>query len=293
MKFFTFCEYNFINFRRYFFLYLNILIKTFLIFFIFLLFFFLSKNFKIFVDVLTEKIEMGVFLKNSQNESKDIENYKEKIYSENKDIIKTINFIDKDKAFNDFLDEYNFLKDENYEPFINKNLVKSYFLIQFHDIDILRINKFKKDIEKLNFVDDIIYKENLIKFLDKFFIIFENIIKILFFILVIVLVFKFFSNVNFILSRKKNEFYILDILGIEENFLSKIILFESVILGIILGISGIFFVKILYLFLLKFSNKLQFFNILEQFIIIICEIIFFYIQNVIVYLKGKNEKIFY
>ncbi len=299
MKFFFFYEifdflkFNFLNFIRYFFLYLKILLKFLLIFLPFLSFFFLEFNYNFFLENTTDKIEMGIFLKNSKNQNfpEEIENYKKQILNQN--IIKTIIFVDREKSFNDFLEEYNFLKDEKYNKFINKNFVKSYFLIKFTDINSAKIKKLKIDLEKLNFVDEIIYKENLVKILERILFFAKILKKFIFLFLAIILLFIFCSNIKTIFTKRKNEFYILDILGIDQKILLKSIFFEAIFLGCISGIFSILIIKILYLFLLGYFKNLEFFNIFTQVFIIFFSIIFFIIQNFIAYLKGKNAKIFF
>ena len=228
---------------------------SFVLFFLGVLGLFLINGKKI-ASHFKEQIAMSIYLKDN---AKDIEitQLQKKIQLDS--ATKSINFITKEEAAEKYIRDIgeDFLEFLGYNPLLNSidiNFNSNY-------VNTTSLEKRKKEIESIDFVDEVVYDSPLVKLLD------ENIKKITLILLFITSIFIFIAviliNSSIRLSIYSKRFLIktMQLVGATKSFVRKPFIWNHVRLGII---SSIVSLIALSLIIVQLDNYLPELKILQD-----------------------------
>lgn len=228
---------------------------SFVLFFLGVLGLFLINGKKI-ASHFKEQIAMSIYLKDN---AKDIEitQLQKKIQLDS--ATKSINFITKEEAAEKYIRDIgeDFLEFLGYNPLLNSidiNFNSNY-------VNTINLEKRKKEIESIDFVDEVVYDNPLVKLLD------ENIKKItlilLFITSIFVLIAVILINSSIRLSIYSKRFLIktMQLVGATKSFVRKPFIWNHVRLGII---SSIVSLIALSLIIVQLDNYLPELKILQE-----------------------------
>ena len=224
---------------------------SFVLFFLGILGLFLINGKKI-ASHFKEQIAMSIYLKDN---AKDIEitQLQKKIQLDS--ATKSINFITKEEAAEKYIRDIgeDFLEFLGYNPLLNSidiNFNSNY-------VNTINLEKRKKEIESIDFVDEVVYDNPLVKLLD------ENIKKItlilLFITSIFVLIAVILINSSIRLSIYSKRFLIktMQLVGATKSFVRKPFIWNHVRLGIISSIVSLIALSILIVQLDKYLPELK------------------------------------
>ena len=224
---------------------------SFVLFFLGVLGLFLINGKKI-ASHFKEQIAMSIYLKDN---AKDIEitQLQKKIQLDS--ATKTINFITKEEAAEKYIRDIgeDFLEFLGYNPLLNSidiNFNSNY-------VNTTNLEKRKKEIESIDFVDEVVYDNPLVKLLD------ENIKKItlilLFITSIFVLIAVILINSSIRLSIYSKRFLIktMQLVGATKSFVRKPFIWNHVRLGIISSIVSLIALSIIIVQLDKYLPELK------------------------------------
>ena len=224
---------------------------SFVLFFLGVLGLFLINGKKI-ASHFKEQIAMSIYLKDN---AKDIEitQLQKKIQLDS--ATKSINFITKEEAAEKYIRDIgeDFLEFLGYNPLLNSidiNFNSNY-------VNTTNLEKRKKEIESIDFVDEVVYDNPLVKLLD------ENIKKItlilLFITSIFVLIAVILINSSIRLSIYSKRFLIktMQLVGATKSFVRKPFIWNHVRLGIISSIISLIALSIIILQLDKYLPELK------------------------------------
>ena len=224
---------------------------TFVLFFLGVLGLFLI-NGKNIASHFKEQIAMSIYLKDN---AKDIEitQLQKKIQLDS--ATKSINFITKEEAAEKYIRDIgeDFLEFLGYNPLLNSidiNFNSNY-------VNTTSLEKRKKEIESIDFVDEVVYDSPLVKLLD------ENIKKITLILLFITSIFIFIAviliNSSIRLSIYSKRFLIktMQLVGATKSFVRKPFIWSHVRLGIISSIISLIALSIVIIQLDKYLPELK------------------------------------
>ena len=224
---------------------------SFVLFFLGVLGLFLINGKKI-ASHFKEQIAMSIYLKDN---AKDIEitQLQKKIQLDS--ATKSINFITKEEAAEKYIRDIgeDFLEFLGYNPLLNSidiNFNSNY-------VNTTNLEKRKKEIESIDFVDEVVYDNPLVKLLD------ENIKKItlilLFITSVFVLIAVILINSSIRLSIYSKRFLIktMQLVGATKSFVRKPFIWNHVRLGIISSIISLIALSIIIVKLDKYLPELK------------------------------------
>ena len=224
---------------------------SFVLFFLGVLGLFLINGKKI-ASHFKEQIAMSIYLKDN---AKDIEitQLQKKIQLDS--ATKSINFITKEEAAEKYIRDIgeDFLEFLGYNPLLNSidiNFNSNY-------VNTINLEKRKKEIESIDFVDEVVYDNPLVKLLD------ENIKKItlilLFITSIFVLIAVILINSSIRLSIYSKRFLIktMQLVGATKSFVRKPFIWNHVRLGIISSIVSLIALSILIVQLDKYLPELK------------------------------------
>ena len=199
-----------------------------------------------------EQIAMSIYLKDN---AKDIEitQLQKKIQLDS--ATKSINFITKEEAAEKYIRDIgeDFLEFLGYNPLLNSidiNFNSDY-------VNTASLEKRKKEIESIDFVDEVVYDNPLVKLLD------ENIKKItlilLFITSIFVLIAVILINSSIRLSIYSKRFLIktMQLVGATKSFVRKPFIWNHVRLGIISSIISLIALSIIIVQLDKYLPELK------------------------------------
>ena len=199
-----------------------------------------------------EQIAMSIYLKDN---AKDIEitQLQKKIQLDS--ATKTINFITKEEAAEKYMKDIgeDFLEFLGYNPLLNSidiNFNSNY-------VNTASLEKRKKEIESIDFVDEVVYDNPLVKLLD------ENIKKItlilLFITSIFVLIAVILINSSIRLSIYSKRFLIktMQLVGATKSFVRKPFIWNHVRLGIISSTISLIALSIIIVQLDKYLPELK------------------------------------
>ena len=199
-----------------------------------------------------EQIAMSIYLKDN---AKDIEitQLQKKIQLDS--ATKSINFITKEEAAEKYIRDIgeDFLEFLGYNPLLNSidiNFNSNY-------VNTINLEKRKKEIESIDFVDEVVYDNPLVKLLD------ENIKKItlilLFITSIFVLIAVILINSSIRLSIYSKRFLIktMQLVGATKSFVRKPFIWNHVRLGIISSIISLIALSIIIVQLDKYLPELK------------------------------------
>ena len=199
-----------------------------------------------------EQIAMSIYLKDN---AKDIEitQLQKKIQLDS--ATKSINFITKEEAAEKYIRDIgeDFLEFLGYNPLLNSidiNFNSNY-------VNTASLEKRKKEIESVDFVDEVVYDNPLVKLLD------ENIKKItlilLFITSIFVLIAVILINSSIRLSIYSKRFLIktMQLVGATKSFVRKPFIWNHVRLGIISSIISLIALSIIIVQLDKYLPELK------------------------------------
>ena len=224
---------------------------SFVLFFLGVLGLFLINGKKI-ASHFKEQIAMSIYLKDN---AKDIEitQLQKKIQLDS--ATKSINFITKEEAAEKYIRDIgeDFLEFLGYNPLLNSidiNFNSNY-------VNTTNLEKRKKEIESIDFVDEVVYDNPLVKLLD------ENIKKItlilLFITSIFVLIAVILINSSIRLSIYSKRFLIktMQLVGATKSFVRKPFIWNHVRLGIISSIISLIALSIIIVQLDKYLPELK------------------------------------
>ena len=224
---------------------------SFVLFFLGVLGLFLINGKKI-ASHFKEQIAMSIYLKDN---AKDIEitQLQKKIQLDS--ATKSINFITKEEAAEKYIRDIgeDFLEFLGYNPLLNSidiNFNSNY-------VNTINLEKRKKEIESIDFVDEVVYDNPLVKLLD------ENIKKItlilLFITSIFVLIAVILINSSIRLSIYSKRFLIktMQLVGATKSFVRKPFIWNHVRLGIISSIISLIALSIIIVKLDKYLPDLK------------------------------------
>ena len=224
---------------------------SFVLFFLGVLGLFLINGKKI-ASHFKEQIAMSIYLKDN---AKDIEitQLQKKIQLDS--ATKSINFITKEEAAEKYIRDIgeDFLEFLGYNPLLNSidiNFNSNY-------VNTTNLEKRKKEIESIDFVDEVVYDNPLVKLLD------ENIKKItlilLFITSIFVLIAVILINSSIRLSIYSKRFLIktMQLVGATKSFVRKPFIWNHVRLGIISSIVSLIALSIIIVQLDKYLPELK------------------------------------
>ena len=224
---------------------------SFVLFFLGVLGLFLINGKKI-ASHFKEQIAMSIYLKDN---AKDIEitQLQKKIQLDS--ATKSINFITKEEAAEKYIRDIgeDFLEFLGYNPLLNSidiNFNSNY-------VNTINLEKRKKEIESIDFVDEVVYDNPLVKLLD------ENIKKItlilLFITSIFVLIAVILINSSIRLSIYSKRFLIktMQLVGATKSFVRKPFIWNHVRLGIISSIISLIALSIIIVQLDKYLPDLK------------------------------------
>jgi len=224
---------------------------SFVLFFLGVLGLFLINGKKI-ASHFKEQIAMSIYLKDN---AKDIEitQLQKKIQLDS--ATKSINFITKEEAAEKYIRDIgeDFLEFLGYNPLLNSidiNFNSNY-------VNTTNLEKRKKEIESIDFVDEVVYDNPLVKLLD------ENIKKITLFLLFITSIFVLIAviliNSSIRLSIYSKRFLIktMQLVGATKSFVRKPFIWNHVRLGIISSIVSLIALSIIIVQLDKYLPELK------------------------------------
>ena len=228
---------------------------SFVLFFLGVLGLFLINGKKI-ASHFKEQIAMSIYLKDN---AKDIEitQLQKKIQLDS--ATKSINFITKEEAAEKYIRDIgeDFLEFLGYNPLLNSidiNFNSNY-------VNTTNLEKRKKEIESIDFVDEVVYDNPLVKLLD------ENIKKItlilLFITSIFVLIAVILINSSIRLSIYSKRFLIktMQLVGATKSFVRKPFIWNHVRLGIISSIVSLIALSII---IVQLDNYLPELKILQE-----------------------------
>ena len=228
---------------------------SFVLFFLGVLGLFLINGKKI-ASHFKEQIAMSIYLKDN---AKDIEitQLQKKIQLDS--ATKSINFITKEEAAEKYIRDIgeDFLEFLGYNPLLNSidiNFNSNY-------VNTTSLEKRKKEIESIDFVDEVVYDNPLVKLLD------ENIKKItlilLFITSIFVLIAVILINSSIRLSIYSKRFLIktMQLVGATKSFVRKPFIWNHVRLGIISSIVSLIALSII---IVQLDNYLPELKILQE-----------------------------
>lgn len=228
---------------------------SFVLFFLGVLGLFLINGKKI-ASHFKEQIAMSIYLKDN---AKDIEitQLQKKIQLDS--ATKSINFITKEEAAEKYIRDIgeDFLEFLGYNPLLNSidiNFNSNY-------VNTINLEKRKKEIESIDFVDEVVYDNPLVKLLD------ENIKKItlilLFITSIFVLIAVILINSSIRLSIYSKRFLIktMQLVGATKSFVRKPFIWNHVRLGIISSIVSLIALSII---IVQLDNYLPELKILQE-----------------------------
>ena len=228
---------------------------SFVLFFLGVLGLFLINGKKI-ASHFKEQIAMSIYLKDN---AKDIEitQLQKKIQLDS--ATKSINFITKEEAAEKYIRDIgeDFLEFLGYNPLLNSidiNFNSNY-------VNTINLEKRKKEIESIDFVDEVVYDNPLVKLLD------ENIKKItlilLFITSIFVLIAVILINSSIRLSIYSKRFLIktMQLVGATKSFVRKPFIWNHVRLGIISSIVSLIALSII---IIQLDNYLPELKILQE-----------------------------
>ena len=215
-----------------------------------------------------EQIAMSIYLKDN---AKDIEitQLQKKIQLDS--ATKSINFITKEEAAEKYIRDIgeDFLEFLGYNPLLNSidiNFNSNY-------VNTTNLEKRKKEIESIDFVDEVVYDNPLVKLLD------ENIKKItlilLFITSIFVLIAVILINSSIRLSIYSKRFLIktMQLVGATKSFVRKPFIWNHVRLGIISSIVSLIALSIIIVQLDNYLPELKIFQEANELIFLFIGII--------------------
>ena len=228
---------------------------TFVLFFLGILGLFVINGKKI-ASHFKEQIAMSIYLKDN---AKDIEinQLQKKIQLDS--ATKSINFTTKEEAAEKYIREIgeDFLEFLGYNPLLNSidiNFNSNY-------VNTINLEKRKKEIESIDFVDEVVYDNPLVKLLD------ENIKKITlillfitsFFVLIAVILIN--SSIRLSIYSKRFLIKTMQLVGATKSFVRKPFIWNHVRLGIISSIVSLIALSII---IVQLDNYLPELKILQE-----------------------------
>jgi len=244
-----------------------VLSMSFVLFFLGVLGLFLINGKKI-ASHFKEQIAMSIYLKDN---AKDIEitQLQKKIQLDS--ATKSINFITKEEAAEKYIRDIgeDFLEFLGYNPLLNSidiNFNSNY-------VNTINLEKRKKEIESIDFVDEVVYDNPLVKLLD------ENIKKItlilLFITSIFVLIAVILINSSIRLSIYSKRFLIktMQLVGATKSFVRKPFIWNHVRLGIISSIVSLIALSIIIVQLDNYLPELKIFQEANELIFLFIGII--------------------
>jgi len=224
---------------------------SFVLFFLGVLGLFLINGKKI-ASHFKEKIAMSIYLKDNAKEI-EITQLQKKIQLDS--ATKSINFITKEEAAEKYIRDIgeDFLEFLGYNPLLNSidiNFNSNY-------VNTTNLEKRKKEIGSIDFVDEVVYDNPLVKLLD------ENIKKITLILLFITLIFVLIAiiliNSSIRLSIYSKRFLIktMQLVGATKSFVRKPFIWNHVLLGIISSIVSLIALSIIIVQLDKYLPELK------------------------------------
>ncbi|MDR0675988.1 MAG: permease-like cell division protein FtsX [Elusimicrobiota bacterium] len=279
----------FLNIKRYNSVSFDMIILITLFLFILGCIFMVKLNFENFSEKIKNKLEIALILKNDVKiNDENQETFINQILDNEKNkLIETINFIKKEEALEKFISENTNLKEQI--DILDENPLKDYFLIKLKNNDYLNIKNFVESIQDLEFIDDIVYSEELIKNVDIFLDYITKILIIVAIFFIIIMAWLFVYNIKISVQYKKVEFLLWNYFGVKKTIKNFLVFGEGFILGCISGILGNLFLLLLHICLSKFLFNLEFLNKFYIFSILTIGICLSIIVNFIVFKKSKNE----
>ena len=240
---------------------------SFVLFFLGVLGLFLINGKKI-ASHFKEQIAMSIYLKDN---AKDIEitQLQKKIQLDS--ATKSINFITKEEAAEKYIRDIgeDFLEFLGYNPLLNSidiNFNSNY-------VNTINLEKRKKEIESIDFVDEVVYDNPLVKLLE------ENIKKItlilLFITSIFVLIAVILINSSIRLSIYSKRFLIktMQLVGATKSFVRKPFIWNHVRLGIISSIVSLIALSIIIVQLDNYLPELKIFQEANELIFLFIGII--------------------
>lgn len=240
---------------------------SFVLFFLGVLGLFLINGKKI-ASHFKEQIAMSIYLKDN---AKDIEitQLQKKIQLDS--ATKSINFITKEEAAEKYIRDIgeDFLEFLGYNPLLNSidiNFNSNY-------VNTINLEKRKKEIESIDFVDEVVYDNPLVKLLD------ENIKKITLILLFITSIFVLIAiiliNSSIRLSIYSKRFLIktMQLVGATKSFVRKPFIWNHVRLGIISSIVSLIALSIIIVQLDNYLPELKIFQEANELIFLFIGII--------------------
>ena len=240
---------------------------SFVLFFLGVLGLFLINGKKI-ASHFKEQIAMSIYLKDN---AKDIEitQLQKKIQLDS--ATKSINFITKEEAAEKYIRDIgeDFLEFLGYNPLLNSidiNFNSNY-------VNTTNLEKRKKEIESIDFVDEVVYDNPLVKLLD------ENIKKITLILLFITSIFVLIAiiliNSSIRLSIYSKRFLIktMQLVGATKSFVRKPFIWNHVRLGIISSIVSLIALSIIIVQLDNYLPELKIFQEANELIFLFIGII--------------------
>jgi cell division transport system permease protein len=195
-------------------------------------------NLKNWIGLIREKIEIEVFIELTASEQ-DIVQLQKQINQI--DGLADINYINKEQAANRFKEEtgqdiYEIL---DYNPFPASLIITLKEDYRLHK----KVIEIKSKIEKLNFIDEVVYKKNLLEAIDRYI----NIIFIAIIVASLIIIFiasvLIYNTIRLTIYARRDIIQIMRLVGATEGFVKRPFIFEGILQGLI---GAIFAIIILY-----------------------------------------------
>jgi cell division transport system permease protein len=187
-----------------------------------------SFNLKSWISLIREKIEIELFVELTAQD-KEIERLKEQIVKT--DGVKSIKYINKSEAAERFKSETG----EDIYEVLDFNPFPASFIITLQEgyrthkrVDIL-----KKKLEAMEYVDEVVYKRQLLEVIDRYInIIF---IAVLFFSIIIIFIASvlIYNTIRLTIYARRDTIQIMRLVGATEGFVKRPFIIEGIIQGII------------------------------------------------------------
>ena len=178
------------------------------------------------INVVSEKIEMEVFLETGLNEQK-IETIKTLL--ENTSGVKQITYISSEKAANRFQKEFG----ENVYDILAFNPFPPSFIISLEDSyrTPQKIEEIKRNLESKEEIDEVIYQKPLIELIDHYLNIFYIGIIIICLIVVIIAIILINNTIRLTIHARRDIIQIMRLVGATEGFIRRPFILEGIFQG--------------------------------------------------------------
>ncbi len=244
-------------------------------------------NFENFSDSVKDKLEIAIFVKNGINlTSEKIDELKNKILENDEKNVKNIIFVDKETALKTFIAENQDFSEEF--QILKENPLKNYFIIKLKNKNYKKITNFVDGIVRLDFVDDLVYSQDLVQNIENFLNKLTKIGFILFLILLALAFFIILYTIKIYLHYRKNEFLLWRYFGAKARTIFTLIFGEAFILGFLASVLAIALVYLFYYSISVLLFNIQFLQLEYVGFICIFGILMSMITNLIVYTKSQH-----